>query len=285
MPPQKKTTSHRRKAKQSRRGKNGARSTTPTGAATERPRKQNNEERGASTTHLVQSLASARPRLLIPQVCAIARIRGSAHAPDLVIDCPLPRRVIRLISEPVLRFSWKNCGVGQVDVYDTLGSLPPGGGREDGVPGAKHLPARGYRQAGGWKDHGVTIRRPRLPCSWPRYLVHYRAPCSLADRPLSRLSSEPFSRSMFFSSLFAASLAALAQLAAAANYSNPLRQTDGSDPQIVWHDGYYYLMTTTWTDVQLTRATTLEGLKTGERKTVWVDEDPSRCCSVWAPGM
>lgn len=90
---------------------------------------------------------------------------------------------------------------------------------------------------------------------------------------------------MLFSGLFAASLAALTQLAAAANYSNPLRETNGSDPQIVWYDGYYYLMTTTWTDVQLTRATTIEGLKTGERKTVWVDEDPSRCCSVWAPGM
>ncbi|KAF4309362.1 Glycoside hydrolase family 43 [Botryosphaeria dothidea] len=90
---------------------------------------------------------------------------------------------------------------------------------------------------------------------------------------------------MLFSGLFAASLAALTQLAAAANYSNPLRETNGSDPQIVWYDGYYYLMTTTWTDVQLTRATTIEGLKTGEGKTVWVDEDPSRCCSVWAPEL
>ncbi|KAK0659400.1 Extracellular exo-alpha-(1-_5)-L-arabinofuranosidase [Lasiodiplodia hormozganensis] len=88
---------------------------------------------------------------------------------------------------------------------------------------------------------------------------------------------------MLLSGLFAASLAALTQISSAATFSNPLRETDGSDPQIVWHDGYYYLMTTTWTDVQLTRATTLEGLKTGERKTIWVDSDPSRCCSVWAP--
>ncbi|GME26069.1 Glycoside hydrolase family 43 [Neofusicoccum parvum] len=90
---------------------------------------------------------------------------------------------------------------------------------------------------------------------------------------------------MLFSGLFAASLAALTQLTSAATFSNPLRETDGSDPQIVWYDGYYYLMTTTWTDVQLTRATTIEGLKTGERKTVWVDSDPSRCCSVWAPEL
>ncbi|EOD47625.1 putative glycosyl family protein [Neofusicoccum parvum UCRNP2] len=65
---------------------------------------------------------------------------------------------------------------------------------------------------------------------------------------------------MLFSGLFAASLAALTQLTSAATFSNPLRETDGSDPQIVWYDGYYYLMTTTWTDVQLTRATTIEEL-------------------------
>ncbi|GME65046.1 Glycoside hydrolase family 43 [Neofusicoccum parvum] len=65
---------------------------------------------------------------------------------------------------------------------------------------------------------------------------------------------------MLLSGLFAASLAALTQLTSAATFSNPLRETDGSDPQIVWYDGYYYLMTTTWTDVQLTRATTIEEL-------------------------
>ena len=68
------------------------------------------------------------------------------------------------------------------------------------------------------------------------------------------------------------------------------------------HDGYYYFMcksrthfgrlpvadhlpATNWENLQMTRATTLEGLKTGETKLVWEDSDPSRCCNVWAPEM
>ncbi|KAL2788527.1 glycosyl hydrolase [Aspergillus keveii] len=69
----------------------------------------------------------------------------------------------------------------------------------------------------------------------------------------------------------------------AASFTNPLKDPNGSDPYAVYVDGYYYLTTTTWTDVQITRATTLEGLKTGEVQVVWSDSDPNRCCSVWAP--
>ncbi|KAL4879295.1 glycosyl hydrolase [Aspergillus karnatakaensis] len=69
----------------------------------------------------------------------------------------------------------------------------------------------------------------------------------------------------------------------AASFSSPLKDPNGSDPYAVYVDGYYYLTTTTWTDVQITRATTLEGLKTGEVQVVWSDDNPLRCCSVWAP--
>jgi GH43 family beta-xylosidase len=69
----------------------------------------------------------------------------------------------------------------------------------------------------------------------------------------------------------------------AASFSNPLKDPNGSDPYMVYVDGYYYLTTTTWSDVQLTRATTLEGLKTGESKVVWSDSESSRCCHMWAP--
>ncbi|PGH18304.1 hypothetical protein AJ79_00643 [Helicocarpus griseus UAMH5409] len=69
----------------------------------------------------------------------------------------------------------------------------------------------------------------------------------------------------------------------AASFTNPLKPSDGSDPFIAYTGGYYYLTTTTWTDIQITRATTLEGLKTGEVKTVWSDTTASRCCNVWAP--
>lgn len=78
-------------------------------------------------------------------------------------------------------------------------------------------------------------------------------------------------------------LSSLQLLANAAPFSNPLKYPNGSDPYLVYHEGYYYLTTTTWTDVQITRATTLEGLKTGEVQVVWNDDEPSRCCSVWAP--
>ena len=66
-------------------------------------------------------------------------------------------------------------------------------------------------------------------------------------------------------------------------YTNPIRAVDGSDPFVVYTGGYYYLLTTTWTDVRITRATTLEGLKTGDEKTVYSTSTASRCCNVWSP--
>jgi hypothetical protein len=67
-------------------------------------------------------------------------------------------------------------------------------------------------------------------------------------------------------------------------FNNPLRRKDGSDPFIVYSDGYYYFMRATWKEVKLTRAQTLEGLKNGETKTVYRGTDPNICCNVWAPG-
>ncbi|KAL2133756.1 hypothetical protein VTI74DRAFT_1738 [Chaetomium olivicolor] len=74
-------------------------------------------------------------------------------------------------------------------------------------------------------------------------------------------------------------------LASAASFSNPLKQRDGSDPHMTYSDGSYYLMKTTWTNLQITRARTLEGLKNGETRVVWTDANPSRCCNVWAPEL
>ncbi|RDW84951.1 putative glycoside hydrolase family 43 [Coleophoma cylindrospora] len=85
----------------------------------------------------------------------------------------------------------------------------------------------------------------------------------------------------FLSALVA--LLSLLQFATAATYSNPIRSPDGSDPFIVYTGGYYYFLTTTWTDVEITRATTLEGLKTGTKKVVYSTSTASRCCNVWSP--
>ncbi|KAK4184632.1 hypothetical protein QBC35DRAFT_525408 [Podospora australis] len=80
-------------------------------------------------------------------------------------------------------------------------------------------------------------------------------------------------------------LTTLIGLVSAATFSNPLKSRDGSDPHIVYAEGYYSLMTTTWNDLRFTRAKTLEGLKTGESRIVYTDTNPARCCNVWAPEL
>jgi hypothetical protein len=62
------------------------------------------------------------------------------------------------------------------------------------------------------------------------------------------------------------SLLSCINLSNAATYSNPIRAVDGSDPFIVYTGGYYYLLTTSWTDVEISRATTLNALKHQPRK-------------------
>lgn len=75
------------------------------------------------------------------------------------------------------------------------------------------------------------------------------------------------------------------QLVSGATYTNPLKDPNGSDPHIVYTGGYYYLTSTTWTNIQLTRATTLNGLKTATPKVVWTDTTTARAGNFWAPGM
>lgn len=68
-------------------------------------------------------------------------------------------------------------------------------------------------------------------------------------------------------------------------WTNPIRNPSGSDPFLVYSgDGYYYLLTTTWTDVQISRSTTIAGLKDDpETKTVFSTTTASMCCNVWSP--
>ncbi|KAI0318461.1 glycoside hydrolase family 43 protein [Amylostereum chailletii] len=66
-------------------------------------------------------------------------------------------------------------------------------------------------------------------------------------------------------------------------FTNPIKDANGSDPFMVYFDGFYYLTTTTWTDVEITRATTIEGLKTGQTTVAYSSTVASRCCNVWAP--
>lgn len=66
-------------------------------------------------------------------------------------------------------------------------------------------------------------------------------------------------------------------------FTNPLKNPNGSDPFIVHDSGFYYLTTTTWTNVQITRATTIAGLKTAAATTVYSSTTSTRCCNIWAP--
>ncbi|KAF2843054.1 glycoside hydrolase family 43 protein [Patellaria atrata CBS 101060] len=87
---------------------------------------------------------------------------------------------------------------------------------------------------------------------------------------------------MFLSRYFLI-LGSLLTLSLGATFTNPLKNPNGSDPFIVWDGNYYYLLTTTWNNVQMTRARTINGLKTGETKVIYSDSTSSRCCNVWAP--
>ncbi|KAF8719199.1 Glycosyl hydrolases family 43, partial [Rhizoctonia solani] len=71
-------------------------------------------------------------------------------------------------------------------------------------------------------------------------------------------------------------------------FTNPLKTPNGSDPFMVYSNGYYYLMstaTTTWGNLQISRATSMAGLKTATPKVVWTDGTTSRCCQMWAPEL
>ncbi|KAG8758048.1 hypothetical protein FRC14_000900 [Serendipita sp. 396] len=66
-------------------------------------------------------------------------------------------------------------------------------------------------------------------------------------------------------------------------FRNPLKTSNGSDPYMVYSNGYYYLMTTTWSNLQLSRGRTLKELKSSTPKVIWKDTTTARCCNFWAP--
>lgn len=90
---------------------------------------------------------------------------------------------------------------------------------------------------------------------------------------------------MRLSNFLTAPLGLLGVASSATAFTNPLRNPGGADPQIVWSGGYYYLISTEWTNLQLARAQTIEGLKTAVPRVIYSDANPNRCCSVWAPEL
>jgi len=68
-------------------------------------------------------------------------------------------------------------------------------------------------------------------------------------------------------------------------FTNPVRNPGGSDPQVTYTGGYYYLISTTWDNLQLRRATTIQGLKSATPRVIYSDTNPSRRCNMWAPEL
>lgn len=67
-------------------------------------------------------------------------------------------------------------------------------------------------------------------------------------------------------------------------FTNPLNASHGSDPWMTYHAGYYYLAATTWGDtLTMKRGRTIAELKEAEPTVIWQDENPARCCNMWAP--
>ncbi|MEO6088772.1 MAG: family 43 glycosylhydrolase [Umezawaea sp.] len=74
--------------------------------------------------------------------------------------------------------------------------------------------------------------------------------------------------------------------AAANTYTNPIKSQKGADPWLVFHDGNYYLISTTFTNTLMTRKSpTLAGLATAPGVQVWQDTTASRGTNIWAPEL
>lgn len=57
-------------------------------------------------------------------------------------------------------------------------------------------------------------------------------------------------------------------------------KTTQDDPHSSQFDGYYYLISTEWANLQLSRAITIEGLKTATPKVIYEGLTPNGCCSA-----
>lgn len=84
-------------------------------------------------------------------------------------------------------------------------------------------------------------------------------------------------------------LVATTQPATAADgrpYANPLKSFKGADPWLQYHDGNYYLITTTFTGILgIRKSPTLAGLATAPNVQVWSDTTSTRDTNFWAPEM
>ncbi|ASO21182.1 GH43 family beta-xylosidase [Actinoalloteichus hoggarensis] len=67
-------------------------------------------------------------------------------------------------------------------------------------------------------------------------------------------------------------------------FANPIKH-NGPDPWLQYHDGFYYLATTTWNStITMRRSRTLAGLASAADQVVFdLSGRPNGCCNMWAP--
>ncbi|SDO69082.1 family 43 glycosylhydrolase [Lentzea jiangxiensis] len=76
----------------------------------------------------------------------------------------------------------------------------------------------------------------------------------------------------------------LVKIGAPGNFTNPVKGS-GPDPWLQFHNGYYYLATTTWNStITMRRSRTLAGLSSAADTVVFsLSGRPNGCCNMWAP--
>ncbi|MEV6715171.1 family 43 glycosylhydrolase [Lentzea sp. NPDC051208] len=76
----------------------------------------------------------------------------------------------------------------------------------------------------------------------------------------------------------------LVKIGAPGNVTNPIKAS-GPDPWLQFHNGYYYLATTTWNStITMRRSRTLAGLSSAADTVVFsLSGRPNGCCNMWAP--
>ncbi|MDG4831599.1 family 43 glycosylhydrolase [Solwaraspora sp. WMMD1047] len=67
-------------------------------------------------------------------------------------------------------------------------------------------------------------------------------------------------------------------------FTNPIKR-NGPDPWLRYHNGYYYLATTTWNStITMRRSATLAGLASAAEQVIFnLAGRPNGCCNMWAP--
>jgi len=70
----------------------------------------------------------------------------------------------------------------------------------------------------------------------------------------------------------------------AQTFQNPIR-AGAADPAMVYYNGYYYLTYTNGPRLDIVKSSTIAGLSSTTATTVWTDNDPNKCCFMWAPAL